>query len=405
MNSALCLIRGVDKVDKRTLSYIIFIFFLMGVSIELLKDLARHKRLVKAEVTNSHRLEDYNVKLGTEEAPEISIGRAAGIFTTTPAKNTVIANNTKDKKKIDKKTDVKKAENKKKKKKKKKAPINNAEEENNIAKQNTKKPQDSNSNSNLTGYSYYTTTQNPANNNTSDKKGLTAEQWEKILLGNPTPKDIQNFIQARKTLDVSEVTYFQITKLMLNDTRIEIRKHALSLLTSAPSVNSFELMAESFFHEPANSEFRSEIEKNILPYTRLEYFGFLAGGLSRENTSAVNTVALDTLEKAIVYYRPQITALLSQPNPTPNTPQQPTTPPLAPTTATNSTGSGSTPNRTSLTLKQITTGFSRFQSPLKTLATEKDPRVSRRAGELLTQITLITSLNNNQNPQVISSNP
>ncbi len=382
-------------MEKRTLLIIAFVFFALGASIELLKNLGRNSRVARVIDRSERQLEDYNVRLGTDNVPAPVIRptlHAAAVTKPITGVPVAAAKKADDKKAKVAKADTKKKDEKKKKKKKKKKKATDTKSDEQQVAQNNKKL-DPKSQLGYGNNSYYVNGfEDPNAQNQPDKEQI---DWEKILLGEPTTKDIQNFIEHHRSHGVSDQQYFQIVKAMIKDTRPNIRDFSLVLLDAAPSTYGFIILSETFFHEPANSDFRNKLQKEILEFARVESFMFLSGALDKNNSDAVHIVTMNTISRAVENYRPQLTQAQStntSASTAPATPTNPTSPAPASANTTGTAARNSTTG-TRLSLRQIVSAFTRFQNPLKTLVTEKDPDTAKQASDLLVVINSIVALN------------
>ncbi|OQW50345.1 MAG: hypothetical protein A4S09_00690 [Proteobacteria bacterium SG_bin7] len=385
-------------MERRTLFIISFCFLSLGVSIELLKNLGRTSRAIKLEASRTDReLGDYDVKLGAENiaANQANVTGFSGIR---PIKGIPLANPTptteSGKKEAEKKkpkiaqNDKKKEDDKKKKKrKKKKKKTDTQSEEGQIAKTKTETKD-------KRGFgggkdSYFVTV--PADPNSVPKADPI--DWERIMLNDPTAADLQKFIEAHRTRNVTDAQYFEIVKQMITGSRANLREYGLNLLSVYPSSSTFVILAEAFFREPASSDYRAKLEKEILVYTKVEFFSLLAGALDRNNSDAVHAMAMETIERAIANYRP----LLSQINTSSNssTAASGDNSGPAPASVPNSNTTGAVRAQQQ---RQVINGFKVFQNPLRALAAEKDPNTSRRAADLLAAVNSIIALAPPPNP-------
>lgn len=398
-------------MEKRTLLIIAFACFSLGASIELLKNLGRNARVVKIDMDRAERqLGDYDVRLGTDQMAvdpiakhaAISSGRVPSLpMNVKPIQGVPLAAATKkadgkkDKSKVAK-ADAKKETKKKKKRKKKK--VVDPKHEELTAQQKAKL--NGNAPLNNAAATYYAgQVIDPAAAAQQTPKEPEPD-WQKILLANPSTKDIQKFIERHRAGAVNNNLYMQITKEMVSDPRMQTREHGLTLLNAAPSAISFVILAEALVQEPATSDYRSKLQREILNYSRLEYFAYLAGALDKNNSDAVHAVAFLTLAQAIETYRSQLTQAQNNTGPAPASTSTPA--PATPGSSTAVPGQTNTTNPTSpnttaannsrVQTRQLIAGFARFQNPLKILTTEKDPVKAKQAAELLAIVNGIAAM-------------
>ncbi len=372
-------------MDRKRIIQIAFIFFSLGLSIELLKNLSAKSELVLEPQAEPLRMEDYNVNLGTDVQLHTTPynPQLLALKIKKEDKKPWIPSNKALKPKKDDKKDSKKVAKKKKKKKKKKTEENKETE---VAKKtDTPKSDDA---SPVMGN--MTNTFVPA---VPGAPMANASEWERKLLGEPSYKDVVKFIELRRSKQISDETYFNIAKQMLNDTRTQIRDYGLIILESYASVKSFEIVAEAYFHEPGGSDLRAKMEKVLTAYGRVDQFAFLASALGKEKPNEVNNAAIMVVDRALQRYRPQVRGPSAGPNSTtPNTPPAVPTPPVTPPQTNSPAPNGVTSNpRQQSTTATIFSAFSRLTTPLRQLMTEKDATLSRQASDLLAQIMAFIS--------------
>jgi len=357
-------------MEQRRILQIAFIFFACGLSIELLKTLGI-------------KLDDYEVQLGTEDVTlEMPVLKLANSFSGYQKINGIklVEGKKAEGKKDAKKDELKKPdENKlaKKKKKKKKKKIDSFEpEDDTIAKKNKdKKDEFSGSNG---PSSYFTLNDTIAPNPQDKNKNLpkTLQEWENLLLKDPSFEEAKKFIDLYRSREVSAEVFYSIAKKMLEDQRPQMRHLGLSLIDSSPGAMSFAVLSEAYYQEPNNSAFRSKMERQLVSYGRPESFNLLVQGLSPEKSLAVNFTSVTVLSRAIERYKVDQARVAA--NASGSNLPAPAATPITPSPTSNPAATVRPTRTQSL--------FSRFQSPLKALVAENDPNLAPSAAQVLSQI-------------------
>lgn len=118
---------------------------------------------------------------------------------------------------------------------------------------------------------------------------LSAAEWEKKLLTNPSLSATTGFIQSYLNGSVSSRVFYSVVETMLKDNRAEVRGYGVLALGSTPSAMSFNELAALLKTEPASSAIRPKIDEYLNQYTELKNLDVLANVMNA-STSAFNVV-------------------------------------------------------------------------------------------------------------------
>lgn len=125
---------------------------------------------------------------------------------------------------------------------------------------------------------------------------LSATEWEKKLLNNPSLSATTGFIQAYLGGTVSSTTFYRVVETMLKDNRIEVRGFGLLALGSTPSTISFNELADLSKTESAGSALRPKIDEYLNQYMALQHLEVLSSVINA-STSAFNVIlAIDKVD-------------------------------------------------------------------------------------------------------------
>lgn len=378
-------------MEQKRILQIAFIFFACGLSIELLKALGKSSPINLKRATIATGLEEYDVQLGTEDL-EIEVPTVSSNQNIRSGVEKIKGVKVAEKKKVPQAKDANKNEKKKeeekktakKKKKKKKKKIDSFEPDDDTL---AKKPQNKTNDFSGSFSGYYNVTNtvvNPGDQNKDLPK--TIQEWENLLLKDPSHEETNNFIKLYRSGEVSSEIYYTIAQKMLGDPRPQMRQQGLILLESVPGQASYELLAETFYNEPNNSAFRATIEKHLGYYTRSESLAILLKGLSREKSLAINATSVTLLGRSIDKFKAdqaRIAANTASNTSTSSNGGSIATSGAVPTTpSTSPTSTSSSP----IKLTRAQTLYSKFQNPLRILIAEGDSTLAPAAAQVLSQL-------------------
>ena len=141
---------------------------------------------------------------------------------------------------------------------------------------------------------------------------MTLQEWERVLLARPDLAETKVFIQAFKSHTVGADIYYKIIKLMLADSRPEMKSLGVMCAGSNPSVMSFSVLASA--STSGTTDLKVNAQKYLDQYsTSLGNVAILQGVL-RAGDAAASLVALKELDVAANRF---LNSATSTPNPTP----------------------------------------------------------------------------------------
>src|SRR6202044_1097411 len=99
-------------------------------------------------------------------------------------------------------------------------------------------------------------------------------------------KETHTFIQDYKNHTVNSETYFTIAQMMINDSRPEMKQLGVLCAGSAPSLNSFEMLATVAKGSSANAATQQQAQSFLNSYGQTSQLPTLSSALQSGNTSS-----------------------------------------------------------------------------------------------------------------------
>ena len=186
------------------------------------------------------------------------------------------------------------------------------------------------------------------------------EDWIKRLLGRPDLNETKRFIEQYNNRLVSAEVFFKVTDMMLEDSRLEMKRLGVMALSLTPSVMSFQMLAQVVHQERSDSKIRQDAERAILRYADMINMGVIETVLRTPTPSYSTVVAAQTLETAARRY---LSLDAARPRP---------------------------PSQTS-TASTSATYFRRYIAILETLSKSTDASVKDQAGRTLNSLQTLLS--------------
>jgi hypothetical protein len=122
------------------------------------------------------------------------------------------------------------------------------------------------------------------------------QEWERVLLNRPDLAETKAFIQAFKNHTVSTDIYYKITKMMIADSRSEMKSLGVLCAGSNPSVMSFQVLAS--VSTSGTADIKANAQKYIDTYSNsISNLQILLGVLRGTDTAAA-TLALKEFDQA-----------------------------------------------------------------------------------------------------------
>ena len=156
---------------------------------------------------------------------------------------------------------------------------------------------------------------------------LTATEWEKKLLSNPSLAATTGFIQSYLNGMVSSTTFYKVVETMIKDNRAEVRGFGVLALGSTPSAHSFNELADLLKTESSGSAIRPKIDEYLNQYTALQHLTVLSSVMNASTSTFNVVIAIDKLDASaqkhlsnkndpsysrnVAYFRPFIALLES----------------------------------------------------------------------------------------------
>ena len=134
----------------------------------------------------------------------------------------------------------------------------------------------------------------------------TAKEWEDYLLREPDFERTSKFVRYHQVGIVSNQIFFDVTSLMVLDSRPKMREMGVMALGASPNSRSFAMLVQLQRSESANSPLKGQVSRYIQMYKRLENLRHLASALTQQQqteTSALTSYeALKLLRMAVAEY-------------------------------------------------------------------------------------------------------
>ncbi|MGZ3724049.1 MAG: hypothetical protein ACXVA9_13995, partial [Bdellovibrionales bacterium] len=122
------------------------------------------------------------------------------------------------------------------------------------------------------------------------------QEWERLLLLRPDLAETKVFIQAFKSHTVSSDIYYKIIKLMLADSRPEMKSLGILCAGSVPSVLSFQILASAA--TTGTSDLKTNAQKYLDAYSASLANLAILQGVLRAGDNTASTIALRQLDAA-----------------------------------------------------------------------------------------------------------
>lgn len=101
------------------------------------------------------------------------------------------------------------------------------------------------------------------------------DEWVRRLLNYPDPKETNRFIDHYKRGLVTADTYYKIIDLMIEDSRLEMKKLGVLCAGMVPSTSSFHALAKVTKAERSDSPVRAEVDRFLPRYSDLAQLSVL----------------------------------------------------------------------------------------------------------------------------------
>lgn len=124
------------------------------------------------------------------------------------------------------------------------------------------------------------------------------EEWKRILLNQPDYAATTRFIRLYQSQVVSHEVFYEIVRLMLEDSRPQLKEYGLMALGGTTSYKSFTTLAHFIHREPFSSSYRQQAEALLNNYSQLAHLKILARILSESDSISAVILAAKQLDQA-----------------------------------------------------------------------------------------------------------
>ncbi len=130
------------------------------------------------------------------------------------------------------------------------------------------------------------------------------EEWMRRLLTYPNAKMTNLFIQQYQQSLVGADIFYKITKLMLQDSRVDMKQLGALCAGMTPSVMSFQILAGVQKTENSGTALRTSVDGFLKNYSNLENLSYLQRVLESTDTYGVVLAAVMVETSANLYLQP-----------------------------------------------------------------------------------------------------